>query len=216
MSTPRSDEAELLGRVRRSRLRKAGLGGAYLAADCELGRRVDELARRGRGAYLWGRPGRGKTYAAACAVRLAMERAGYGLGATSGGVEPPMFPARIVTTAELLAAERAAFDGGEGGALERAAGCWLLVLDDIGAERATDWAVEQLTRLVDRRVADGLPIVCTSNLPLGRLGEAWGGMPGERLVSRLAGACERIEVAGADRRLAAWPGKAAVGAVSLA
>ena len=88
----------------------------------------------------------------------------------------------------------------------RAASAGLLVLDDIGAERATDWAVEQLTRLVDRRVADGLPIVCTSNLPLGRLGEAWGGMPGERLVSRLAGACERIEVTGDDWRLRAWRG----------
>lgn len=207
MSTPGS-EAELVAAVRRSRLRKAGLGGAYLDADSELGRRVDELVRRGRGAYLWGRPGRGKTHAAACAVRLAMERAGYGLGTVVGGTGQPRFPARIVTTAELLAAERAAFDGGAPGAMGRAASAGLLVLDDIGAERATDWAVEQLTRLVDRRVADGLPIVCTSNLPLGRLGEAWGGMPGERLVSRLAGACERIEVTGDDWRLREWRGNA--------
>lgn len=203
MSTP-SSEAGALAAIRLSRLRKAGLAGPYLAADGELGRRVDDLVRSGRGAYLWGRPGRGKTWAAACAVRLAMERGGYGLGAAVGGLATPRFPARMVATAALLAAEREAFDGGERGAMERAASAGLLVLDDLGAERATDWAVEQLTRLVDRRVAEGLPLVVTSNLPLGRLAEAWGGMPGERLVSRLAGACERIEVAGSDRRLAAW------------
>lgn len=198
---PTSDVDAAMRRIAASQLRKAGLAGAYLTADCELGRRVDELVRRGRGAYLYGRPGRGKTYAAACAVRLAMERGGYGMRPTTDGIRERVPIARIVSTAELLAREREGYDGGQRGAIDRAASVGLLVLDDLGAEKATDWAVEQLTRLVDKRVSAGRPLIVTSNLSLGELSGAWGGMPGERLVSRLAGACERIEVTGTDRRL---------------
>lgn len=198
-STPISDQ-QFLDEIRRSRLRKVGLSGAYLDADCELGHRLDELVKRGRGAYLWGRPGRGKTYAAACAVRLEMERRGYGLGATDLRSERRL-PARIVSTASLLSEERDGYDGGRKGAVERASAVGLLVLDDMGVEKATDWAVEQLTKLVDARVNAGLPTIVTSNLSLGQLAEQWGGISGERLVSRLAGACERIEVTGVDRRL---------------
>lgn len=197
---PTSDIDVAMRRIAASRLRKAGLAGAYLTADCELGRRVDELVRKGRGAYLWGRPGRGKTYAAACAVRLATEREGYGMRPTEG-IRERVPIARIVSTADLLSREREGYDGGQRGAIDRAASVGLLVLDDLGAEKATDWACEQLTRLVDRRVSSGRPLIVTSNLSLGELSKAWGGMPGERLVSRLAGACERIEVTGADRRL---------------
>lgn len=43
----------------------------------------------------------------------------------------------------------------------------LLVLDDLGAERETDWATEQLYRLVNYRYAKRLPMVVTTNVDLG-------------------------------------------------
>ena len=163
---------EAVARIRASRLRKAGLAGAYASADCEEGRRVYGLVERGRGAYLWGAPGRGKTYAAACAVRLRVEADG-----------------------------RSGYDGGDRRALERAERYGLLALDDLGAERPTEWAVETLTRLIDARTTRGLPTIVTSNLKLSELRSAWGGISGARVASRLAGACERIEFTGPDRRL---------------
>lgn len=42
----------------------------------------------------------------------------------------------------------------------------LLVLDDLGAHRGTEWAEERLFALIDARYRDGLPLVVTSNVSL--------------------------------------------------
>lgn len=186
MSTACCELDAVLARARASRMAKCGLAGAYASADSELGRRVYALARSGRGAYLWGEPGTGKTHAAACAVRMFSERGSR---------------ARLVTAKRLLDEVRAGYDGGDGDALARAERVPLLALDDLGAERPTEWAVEQLSGLIDARTARGLPTVLTSNYRVGALRDLWGGMAGKRVASRLAGACECIEVAGPDRRI---------------
>lgn len=177
-------------RARESRLHKAGLRGGYMHARSDLGERVCRLVERGRGAYLWGEPGRGKTYAAAHAVRVAVE-----------GSRGSKVPAKLVSARQLLDSIRDGFSGGDRGALRRAETVPLLALDDLGAERPTDWAIETITGLIDARTAEGLPTIVTSNYSLGQLRGLWGGMPGARIASRLGGACERIEVTGPDRRL---------------
>ena len=45
----------------------------------------------------------------------------------------------------------------------------LLVLDDLGAEKVTDWVAERLRSIVDYRYRQGLPLVVTSNVPLEEL-----------------------------------------------
>lgn len=42
----------------------------------------------------------------------------------------------------------------------------LLVLDDLGVEKASDWAQEQIQTIVHYRGINGLPLVITSNKPL--------------------------------------------------
>lgn len=176
--------------IMESKARKAGLTGAYRHAESDLGRRVWSMAEGGRGAYLWGEPGTGKTWAASCAVRMAMES------------QDPLRPvaARIVSSKRLLDDVKAGYDGGIRGALEGARTIRLLALDDLGVERPTDWAIETLAELIDARTMAGLPIIVTSNYRIGQLASLWGGMPGKRTASRLAGACEAIEVTGRDRR----------------
>lgn len=177
---------EMRRQIIESRLRKAGLRGTYADAACDVGEDAYRRARDGRGTYLWGLPGRGKTYAAAAAVRMAV-MAGW--------------DARIVTAKALLDAVKAEWDGGEKGTIHRAERYRLLALDDLGVERPTEWAMETITGLIDARVASGLPTIVTSNFSLGELRDRWGGMPGMRIASRLGGACERIQMGGVDRRL---------------
>lgn len=179
---------EAMAKIRASRLRAAGLTGEYARAECELGRAVYGMAKAGRGVYLHGPVGTGKTYAAACAVRKWLDGGGK---------------ARLVTAKKLLDQGRDGFkDGGDRHALERAERIPLLALDDVGLERPTEWAVEALCGLIDERAKRGLPTVFTSNYRLGELKKRLGGIDGERVASRIAGSCERIEVAGEDRRLA--------------
>ncbi len=72
----------------------------------------------------------------------------------------------------------------------------LLVLDDLGAQRDTDWAAEQLYELVNHRYAHRLPLVVTTNLDLERA------PMDERLRSRLL---EGARVAGGWTRRVTLP-----------
>lgn len=183
--TQTSEEVEALHRIRASRLRKAGLFGAYAEADSPEGRACFQRYAKGRGSYLWGTCGTGKTYAAACAVRMV---------ALDGG------RAKLMTAKALLDGIKAEWDGGERDVLQRAERYDLLALDDLGMERPTDWAKETITRLIDTRTMRGLPTIITSNYRLGQLRDIWGGVEGDRLASRIMGACERVEMSGPDRR----------------
>lgn len=56
-----------------------------------------------------------------------------------------------------------------------------LLLDDLGSEKPTDWAIERLTTLIDERMVKGLPLAVSSNLGEGEMAARLG----ERLASRL-------------------------------
>lgn len=84
-------------------------------------------------------------------------------------------------------------------------GTKLLVLDDVGVERVTDWGAEQITRLIDHRVSAGLPTIFTSNLTLDELERKYNAasyMMGDRVRSRIEGSCAVLHVDGPDWRRA--------------
>lgn len=67
--------------------------------------------------------------------------------------------------------------------LERLERAELLLLDDLAAERASEWTVEVLYRLIDARWNACLPTITTINAPNGSLRERLG----DRIASRLNG-----------------------------
>lgn len=73
----------------------------------------------------------------------------------------------------------------------------ILVLDDLGVEKPTDWAGQELDRLINRRWSDGRPIIVTSNLEPSVLAE----QVGPRMWSRLYADAIRHTIAGDDRRM---------------
>ncbi len=78
----------------------------------------------------------------------------------------------------------------------------LLLLDDLGAAKGSEWTEEINYRLVNHRYDRALPMLITSNLPA----VAAVGKPslrnalGERVMSRLTGMCEYVILRGEDRR----------------
>lgn len=87
----------------------------------------------------------------------------------------------------------------------------VLVLDDLGTENPTEWAVEQIYTIVNRRYNEGdKPIIVTSNFTpsvvAGRLNNPTKresqneSVTGDRIVSRLLQMCKGITIKGKDRR----------------
>ena len=72
----------------------------------------------------------------------------------------------------------------------------LLIIDDVGAEKPSEWTQERFYSVIDHRYANQLPLIVTSNLPPAKLAE----QVGERSASRLAEMCEVVAMTGTDRR----------------
>ena len=72
----------------------------------------------------------------------------------------------------------------------------LLLLDDLAAERHSDWTGELLYRVIDARWARHLPTVITTNATPADVRERLG----DRVASRLAGMGRSVVMTGEDRR----------------
>lgn len=72
----------------------------------------------------------------------------------------------------------------------------LLLLDDLAAERGSEWTTEVLYRLLDHRYAWCLPTIITTNVPPTEVRERLG----DRIASRLNGMGRRVVIEGPDRR----------------
>ncbi len=81
--------------------------------------------------------------------------------------------------------------------IEKYARANLLLLDDLGAEKSTEYAIQSLYLIIDRRWREDKPTIITSNLNLTELA----GKLDDRIASRIAGMCEVVKLTGKDRRL---------------
>lgn len=150
-----------------------------------------EMQRENMGLLLWGPTGTGKTFAAACVANALLE----------AGVE-----VRMVTLGQVLLRLFGLDGPGRLAWLEELAGCGLLILDDFGAQRRTDYAREQVYELVNRRYLSGLPMIVTTNLTLGELKQADrdDGRVYERVLERCVPVCfdgPNLRRAQADRQI---------------
>lgn len=78
----------------------------------------------------------------------------------------------------------------------------MLVLDDVGTQYSTEWAMERLYMLINNRYNAGKPIIATSNYNAEQMkAQLKGSVTGGRIVSRLTEMCKPVEIIGVDRRL---------------
>lgn len=73
----------------------------------------------------------------------------------------------------------------------------LLILDDFGVEKTTDWSFQMLYILVNRRYENMKTTIITSNLSLQQLGEQLNDF---RIPSRIQQMCKLIKLTGKDYR----------------
>jgi hypothetical protein len=72
--------------------------------------------------------------------------------------------------------------------------CEFLALDDVGASRISDWALEQIYGIVDFRWSHQLPVVVSTNKP------SLAALLGDRIASRLSDGLATVVLDGPDRR----------------
>jgi DNA replication protein DnaC len=147
-------------------------------------RAVEENLDRGRGLWIQGDVGTGKTTLAMLVSKAALE-AGRSVA--------------IYSLPRLLNLLREAMDSNEGKLdfLDRLTAVDLLHIDDLGAENRTDWVLEQLYSIVNARYEAERAIVATTNLMPDELADRLG----PRTVSRLVEICgDLIPLFGEDKR----------------
>jgi DNA replication protein DnaC len=151
---------------------------------------VAENIDSGRGLWFAGDVGTGKT-SLAMLVSQAAERTGRSVA--------------VYPVTRLLAEIKDTYDRDTGASymslFRRLCAVDLLHLDDLGAEKRTDWVLEQLYSIINERWQDERSIVVTTNITdMDELREQLGA----RTVSRLAEICgDPVPIMGPDLRLSA-------------
>lgn len=149
------------------------------------------------GLLLFGDPGNGKSHLAA-AISHKVKENGYTVV--------------FQTMAELLDRIRNTFNKKEKETekdiMSALLECDLLVLDDIGAEKISDWVLEKMFLIIDGRYRRKKPVVYTSNYSPGELFECF--MPkncgkdekikANRIISRIIGSSTIVENKAKDYR----------------
>lgn len=189
-------------------LKSCGVGRAYLDADVAkldmeflamVGPAVEPMLAAPWapcvGFGLIGDTGTGKTHACAAVFRAWTEaRANYSLNRHLAMVGPwgvfTCWEEELSNLRGLMRERGPEF----GDRMEHLKTCSLLVLDDLGAEKAQDaeesWSAQQLFEILNARINEERAILWTSNLNLTQLMERYG----KRLVSRLTALAPAMEV----------------------
>lgn len=77
----------------------------------------------------------------------------------------------------------------------------LLIIDDLGAERGTEYAVENVFNVIDRRYRSGKPLIITTNLHLSMLTNEQS-LDKKRIYDRILELCIPVCVNGVSKRTA--------------
>lgn len=139
----------------------------------------DRMRQDGKGLLLFGTVGTGKTFAAACIANGLIDR----------GV--PVLMTKFTDIADGIFHNKFSYQDFNKYPL--------LILDDLAAERKTEYMQEIVYNVIDSRYRAGLPLIVTTNLTADKLKNP-ADVTDQRTFSRLLEMCIPLEVSGDDRR----------------
>lgn len=141
--------------------------------------------KEGVGLLFFGGVGVGKTYAAACIANAVIEQ-GYSVLMTSF--------ARIANSIPAKSEERQEY-------FDSVNANDLLIIDDLAAERRTEYMLEIVTYVIDSRCQSGKPIIVTTNMTREEIISP-ADISNKRICDRLLSVCQPLELTGVSRRKA--------------
>jgi DNA replication protein DnaC len=148
---------------------------------------IDENLDNGKGLWLFGGSGTGKTTLAMLVSRTALDA-----GRSVAVYSLPKLLTRIRRTYDDAPGEQSYAE-----LFERLSMVDLLHLDDLGTESRTEWVLEQLYSLINERYEARRSLVVTTNYEEEDLRKT----VGDRIVSRLAEMCYPLPLFEEDKRV---------------
>lgn len=143
----------------------------------------DKLKKEGKGLLLYGNVGTGKTYIAACIANALVDK----------GV-----PVLMTNFARIANKLQESFSGRQA-YLDNLNRFDLLVIDDLAAERKTEYMQEIVFNVVDARYRSGLPMIITTNLEIEAFRSPESAAE-SRVFDRILENCFPIQVKGKSQR----------------
>lgn len=143
----------------------------------------EELKKEGKGLLLYGGVGCGKTYAAASIANALVDKE---------------IPAMVTNFARIANKLQEKFDKKQA-YLDSLNKFDLLVIDDLGAERSTEFMQEIVYNVVDARYRSGLPMIITTNLSIDTIKNPENTAE-SRIYDRILEKCFPVEVKGSSHR----------------
>lgn len=143
----------------------------------------DQMYRRNQGLLIYGPVGTGKSYTAACIANYLLDRG----------------TAVVMTSLVKILQE---IQGGmdEGAYLKGLDNARLLILDDLGAERNTEYAMEKVYNVIDSRVRANKPMILTTNMTLAYMKDPKN-IQYARIYDRIFENCYPVQMTGRSFRL---------------
>lgn len=145
-------------------------------------RRFPEMKKKNQGLLFYGPTGSGKSYTAACIANALLE-----------------MEVSVIMTSFVKILADIHLNEKEAEYIQVLNSATLLIIDDLGAERDTEYATEKVYNVIDSRVREGKPMILTTNLALSDMLECRD-IQKRRIYDRIFEACFPAEVAGKSFR----------------
>ena len=147
----------------------------------------EELAKDNNGLIFHGNVGTGKTYLAACIANKIIED--YQIRVKMRNIP------QIINDIE-----KGGFDIDKNDYYRKLSSVSLLILDDFGIERNTEYVNEMVYQIINTRYESKKPTIISTNIPLGVIMNGSNDIDKERIYSRLREMCIPVKIAGKDIR----------------
>lgn len=143
----------------------------------------DRMREDGTGLLVYGDVGCGKSFMAACIANELIDRG---------------TPCMMTNFSRIVNQIQETFDGRQK-YIDNLNSFDLLVIDDLAAERDSDYMFEQIMTVIDSRYRSGLPLIVTTNLTAAEMADNKD-VRKRRIYSRLKEMCIPLKMDGEDRR----------------